>query len=120
VLTFDNGIQLVDVALAHTPEQQRQGLSGQNPIEQSMLFVWPDATIRGFWMQNTHQPLRLYFLNEQARITQMLDMPPQTEQIYSSYQPTRYALEVPFALAEFLALPLETLLVAVACRQMPQ
>lgn len=114
-LVFDDGLLIESVLLAHTPQQQAVGLSGREAINQGMLFVWSDSDIRRFWMQNTHQPLTLYFFDASATVTQTLSMPANSDTIYASNIASRYALELPESIAPSGALALGHRLVSVVC-----
>jgi uncharacterized membrane protein (UPF0127 family) len=63
-LGTDRGGSII-VEIAHTPEQQSQGLSGRHSIDPNcgMLFVFPFAAVRKFWMSNTYVALDLLFLD---------------------------------------------------------
>jgi len=114
-LTFDDGLLIESILLAHTPQQQSVGLSGREAINQGMLFVWSDSDIRRFWMQHTHQPLTIYFFDASAIITQTLSMPANSDTIYASILASRYALELPESIAQSSVLALGHRLVSVVC-----
>lgn len=114
-LMFNSVNVAYPLLLAHTPAQQQQGLSGIAHINTAMLFVWPTAEVRHFWMRNTHQPLRLYCLNGRFVIEQEHLMSPLSDQIYTCEQPTRYALELPVILADEAKLQLGDQLSWVDC-----
>lgn len=118
-LSFNSGQVITGVVLAHTPEQHSLGLSGRPIIDQAMLFVWPEAQVRRFWMKDTHQPLVLYYLDEQARIFQQISMMPHSEQHHLSQSPARYALELPQAMANQVNLSVGSVLLSVECLHEP-
>lgn len=118
-LSFNSGQVMTGVALAHTPAQHSLGLSGRPIIDQAMLFVWPEAEIRRFWMKDTHQPLVLYYLDAQAGITQQLLMTPHSEQQHVSQSAARYALELPEAMANQFGLSVGGVLLSVECLHEP-
>ena len=73
------------------------GLSNRAALKENhgMLFVYPKAGIRSFWMKNTHIPLSIAFMDDSGSIINIEIMSPdQTETRYRSGQPSRYALEV--------------------------
>lgn len=114
-LTFASGIDVFPVALAHTPAQLAQGLSGRASIEEGMLFVWPDAQERAFWMKNTYQPLKLFYLDEAAVIQQSLWLYPLSEAYRYSEHRARYALELPEAMVKAIELRQGDSLLSVLC-----
>ena len=68
------------------------------PEGTGMLFVYPDAAQRSFWMKNTRVPLSIAFFDDQKAILHILDMDPPTGNVvlrYQSIAPALYALEVP-------------------------
>lgn len=80
-----------------TPEKQAQGLMFRPVLapDSGMLFVFErDDTLR-FWMKNTYIPLAIAFIDANRVITDILEMIPlDTQTIYASSKPVRYALEV--------------------------
>jgi len=59
-----------------------------------MLFVFPDADQRAFWMKNTLIPLSIAFMDEKGIILNILEMSPQTENTHFSAGKAKYALEM--------------------------
>ncbi len=85
------------VELATTPAARSCGLSNRFklPKNQGMLFVFPDLQQWTLWMKDTCIPLSVAFLDDSGQIVNLQNMTPmQTEKIYYSSQPVRYALEV--------------------------
>jgi uncharacterized membrane protein (UPF0127 family) len=60
-----------------------------------MLFVYPEARPRSFWMKNTLLPLSIAYLSETGRVVALADMAPQDTRGVPSGAPAMYALEVP-------------------------
>jgi len=60
-----------ELELAVTPDQRTRGLMGRAniPFEGGMLFVFPRAEIRSFWMANCLADLDIVFLDPAGRIT---------------------------------------------------
>jgi hypothetical protein len=114
-LTFSNGVEVYPVLLAHTEVQQRVGLSGRESVNEGMLFVWSRASQRQFWMRNTHVTLQLYFLDEQANITEQVALVPMSEQRHYSEVDARYALELPLPMAKDSQLSVGVSLESVLC-----
>ena len=85
------------VELAFSPDARSCGLSNRFTLGENtgMLFLFPDARPRTFWMKNTHVPLSIAFIDDTGHIVQIHRMEPdQTDITYHSFQPVRYALEV--------------------------
>lgn len=62
--------------------------------DQGMLFVFPDESVRGFWMRNTIAPLDIAFARLNGTIVKIWQMPRLTLQTFSSIEPAMFALEV--------------------------
>jgi uncharacterized membrane protein (UPF0127 family) len=80
------------------PESRAHGLMGVEslPGDTGMLFIFPDAAVRTFWMRNTPLPLSIAFLDDDGMILNIADMAPFDEQtLHASAGPARYAIEVP-------------------------
>ena len=83
--------------LAFTPKSRSCGLSNRFDLSENhgMLFIFPKAETQTFWMQDTHIPLSIAFIDDSGKITNIEKMTPdQTHEQYHSYQPVRYVLEV--------------------------
>lgn len=101
-MIFLNGHPL-EVEIAQTPEERRQGLMGRLdlPAGRGMLFIYPgeEPRVQTFWMKNTKIPLSIAFFGPDQRLIKMVDLNPPISDLYiptcSSDQPILYALEVP-------------------------
>jgi len=91
------GTDTVTVEVARTPEQRERGLMYRTelPAGTGMLFVFPDAEERSFWMSNTYVALDVAFMDENLRITAIQQMEPETTDYHDSPGPMMYGLEVP-------------------------
>ena len=91
------GRDTVSVELARTPGEREQGLMNREalPEGRGMLFIFPDAQYRSFWMRNTFIPLDIAYIDENLRIIDIQFMEPETEDPHPSAQPAMFALEVP-------------------------
>jgi uncharacterized protein len=91
------GTDTVRAEVARTPEQRERGLMYRESLSpgRGMLFVFPDAQIRSFWMRNTFIPLDIAYLDESLRIVDIRAMEPEDEGTYPSARPAMFALEVP-------------------------
>lgn len=91
-----NGYALT-VELATIPSARHCGLSNREelPQNQGMLFVYPNAGPRIFWMKDTQIPLSIAFLDDSGKIINIhIMVPNQTDERYTSSPPAKYALEV--------------------------
>jgi uncharacterized membrane protein (UPF0127 family) len=91
------GADTVVAEVARTPEQRERGLMYRNelPAGTGMLFVFPDAQERSFWMSNTYVALDVAFMDENLRITAIQQMAPESTEYHDSPGPMMYGLEVP-------------------------
>lgn len=76
--------------------------------DHGMLFIYPDAQIRLFWMKNTLIPLDILFFDAHKRfINVSADTPPCKADpcpTYASTAPARYVLELKAGTAKHLSL----------------
>jgi uncharacterized protein len=88
------------VELAATPEEQEHGLMDRRSMaaDHGMLFAFPDAEPRTFWMKDTLIPLDMLFFDEAHRlVTIRANVPPCKADpcpTYASSAPARYVLEL--------------------------
>ena len=71
-----------NVQVAKTPKQLETGLMWvkKMPIDQGMLFEYPDNSYPSMWMKNTLIPLDAIFINSDARVVHIEhDMEPGSE-----------------------------------------
>ena len=64
------------------------------PDDHGMLFVYPRAGRRSFWMRNTHVPLSLAYVAADGTIEQLVDMQPLDLTSHPSRTSVRLVLEV--------------------------
>lgn len=93
------GPERVEVRVAHTPSQRRQGLMEVEhlPDGVGMLFVMSGDTDSGFWMKDTRVPLDIAWIDSTGRIVAIAQMQPCRSDPCPTYRPGRtyrYALEV--------------------------
>jgi|GEM_PF-1519352 uncharacterized protein len=88
----------VTLVLEHTGEPYSEtfmdGLSGRTSLEGGMLFDFKDTVTTGFQMRGTLIPLSIAFVSEESIIVDIVDMEPLSNEIYTSSEPYRYAIEV--------------------------
>ena len=92
----DNCIRL-NVWLADTPDQQRQGLMFVRRMGafEGMLFRYPQDAVLRMWMKNTFVPLDMVFIDARQHIVRIeAGTEPLSERTISSRTPVRMALEI--------------------------
>lgn len=90
------GMHIIEAQVAQTPAQMEIGLMHRKsmPVNEGMLFVFPDRQARCFWMKNTLIPLTIAFLADDGTVLQTEDMQPGALTSHCSKEPVRYALEM--------------------------
>jgi uncharacterized membrane protein (UPF0127 family) len=86
----------VRAEVAATEIDQETGLMFRTRMDENdgMIFVFPEASRKAFWMRNTYLPLTVAFLDDQGVLLNLEDMQPQTEDPHWSSGPAKYALEM--------------------------
>lgn len=88
------------VELALTQEKQALGLMFREelPDDHGMLFVFPVAAKRSFWMKNCRIPLDILYFDENLKLVSMSENTPpcRTQRCpnYPSAGPAKYVLEL--------------------------
>lgn len=88
------------VEIADTVAAREHGLMDRTsmPVDHGMLFVFPDAEPRTFWMKDTLIPLDILFFDNAKRLVTILrDVPPCKMDpcpVYPSRASARYVLEL--------------------------
>lgn len=95
-MTIRVGRTDLKVWIADTPESRELGLMHVKsmPEDRGMLFVYPEAGRRSFWMKNTFIPLSLAYITSGGKIAQILDMEPHVTRGHPSQGAARLVLEV--------------------------
>lgn len=90
------GQQTISVELADDPAERHQGLMYRSSMgaEHGMLFVYPTAAPRSFWMENTSIPLSIAFLDGTGRVLNIESMTPYDRSGVPSAGAAMYALEM--------------------------
>lgn len=88
-----------NVAVATTPQEQEQGLSGKPRLASStgMLFIFQKPVEKTFWMKNMNFPLDMIWIKAGKIVRIDANLPPEGERptmIYPSYQPIDMVLEI--------------------------
>ncbi|MBI5071015.1 MAG: DUF192 domain-containing protein [Deltaproteobacteria bacterium] len=87
----------VTVELARTADEQARGLMFRERLAPGtgMLFLFPVAEERSFWMQNTLIPLDMIFIDDAGRVVGVVERAePLTTALRGVGKPSRYVLEV--------------------------
>jgi uncharacterized membrane protein (UPF0127 family) len=87
----------VRVRVARTEEQRRRGLMYvQNlPVDEGMLFLFPEEDTLAFWMRNTMIPLDMIFIRSDLTVAGVVEnAEPLTLDNRTVGKPSRYVLEV--------------------------
>jgi len=93
-------IQVKDIAIkvevADDAGERARGLQHREslPADEGMIFVYPTAEPRAFWMEYTIVPLSIAFADAKGRIIQIADMKPLDRTSVPSGGDAMYALEV--------------------------
>ena len=98
-ITTERRTIVLDVEIAHTPDQHQQGLMFRRSLARNagMVFVFERAVRGGFWMKNTLIPLSIAFYDRRGRIVKIMVMEPCKADPCPVYDPGvayRGALEV--------------------------
>lgn len=90
------GGRTVTAEIADSRAEREIGLMYRKslPDDHGMLFVYPVAEERHFWMKNTLVPLSIAYLNAEGRIVHTADMDPLDTTPVGSVYPASYALEM--------------------------
>ena len=87
----------IDIEIADNEYERQLGLMKRKSMEnnQGMLFIFPDETLRSFWMRNTLISLDMIFINSQREIVTIhKNTTPLSGQSYTSTKPAVYVVEV--------------------------
>ena len=87
---------LVTAELADTPKKRAAGLMLRDHLDTDagMLFVYPDARRRSFWMHHTCLPLSIAYIGQDGVIVSISDMTPLDESPVLSEGDAMFALEM--------------------------
>ena len=84
------------VGLAETRDQHRKGLMGCRDLApgSGLLFIYPDARQRTFWMKDTPLPLAIVFISAAGRIAAIEAGQPFSTHRIRSPDEIQYVLEI--------------------------
>ena len=83
--------------VADRPSLRTEGLRLRHSLkpDHGMLFVYPEDSTEGFWMENVSIPLTIAFLNEDKEIIEFMELEPFSPEVVTASVPFRYAIEMP-------------------------
>jgi hypothetical protein len=81
--------------VADEPAERERGLMARTAMgdDAGMLFVYPDAAPRAFYMRHTLLPLSIAYLDVDGVVVHLADMRPLCEDLVPSHAPATFALE---------------------------
>ena len=99
------GLNIVSVDIADTQDLRMTGLSNHEELEldRGMLFVYSEASPRGFWMKGMEFPIDIIWITEECKISNITENVPipsmiavnnEDYEIYTSGGPVEFVLEV--------------------------
>jgi hypothetical protein len=100
----DHAVADFQVALAESAEQYRKGLMGCGRLKPGtgLLFIYPDAKRRVFWMKNTPLALAIIFVSPGGQILAIEAGHPNSTRRIRSPDTIQYVLEINYAEADRL------------------
>lgn len=87
----------IDIEIADTPYEWETGLMYRESMEdnQGMLFIYPNAAPRSFYMKNTYIPLDIIFLGADTTVVSFKENAiPRDETSIPSNAPAKFILEI--------------------------
>src|SRR5262249_8282176 len=103
----DQGVRRFQVEIADTDAEREHGLMfrQQMAADQGMLFEFPGAGERSFWMKTTYLPLDIIYIGADGRIVSIARRAtPFSEVPIPSYGPASGVLEINGGLADQLGI----------------
>lgn len=91
------GDKSLRLEVVSNPSTRAIGLMQRTELgeNEGMLFVFPKTGYLSFWMKNTLIPLSLGYFGEDLGLLETHNMKPnQTNEVYNSLKPAKYAVEV--------------------------
>ncbi len=90
------GSHTIEVEVADEIHERRLGLMHRQSMEDNhgMIFVYPKAEERSFWMKNTYIPLTIAYIGSDCSIVHLADMVPLSTKGVPSVLPAQFALEM--------------------------
>jgi uncharacterized membrane protein (UPF0127 family) len=96
VVELGAGMHLIRAQLAADDPSRMRGLMFRKSLgpNEGMLFVFDEPATHCMWMKNTYVPLSVAFLDDEARVINIADMTPHSEDSHCAAEAARYALEM--------------------------
>lgn len=81
--------------VADDPAEREQGLMGVTALgpDEGMVFVYPAAGLRYFWMKDTPTALAVAFCDEAGTVVSLAEMVPLDTTLTPSLKPAMYVIE---------------------------
>ncbi|MHB1004951.1 MAG: DUF192 domain-containing protein [Chloroflexota bacterium] len=97
VLVLGVAAVTVRAELVNNNQTRALGLMNRDSVPEGtgMLFLFPDDTTAGFWMENTKVALSIAFIDKGGVIVSLDDMQPLSRDVHQPARAYRYALEIP-------------------------
>ncbi len=95
------------VEIADDEQERETGLMNRDslPAGQGMLFLFPDARERAFWMKNTHIPLDIIYISKSGEVISIQkNTMPMNETPLHSFGPAAAVLEINGGQADVLGI----------------
>ncbi|ADU14465.1 protein of unknown function DUF192 [Asticcacaulis excentricus CB 48] len=95
------------VEIADDEQERETGLMNRDnlPTGQGMLFLFPDARERAFWMKNTHIPLDIIYISKSGEVISIQkNTMPMNETPLHSFGPAAAVLEINGGKADVLGI----------------
>jgi uncharacterized membrane protein (UPF0127 family) len=91
------GTSLLSAHIADTPAARETGLMRVDALgtDEGMIFVYPAAAPRFFWMKDTLIPLAIAFVGADGRVVGLAEMAVGDGKLTPSQKPAMYAVEAP-------------------------
>ncbi|MCB0371633.1 MAG: DUF192 domain-containing protein [Muricauda sp.] len=96
-----------DIEIAETEYETQTGLMYRPSMEadQGMLFIFPNVSVRSFYMKNTEFPLDIIYIGENQKIVSFQkNAQPYNESSLPSEAPAKYVLELNAGLSDNMGL----------------
>ena len=99
LLQISAGGATYQIEVARTPAQRRQGLMHRSSLDRQggMLLVYRKTGDHRIWMKNMRIALRVYWIDDAARVIEMQRLEPCQQSpcpVYFASKPSRYVLEL--------------------------
>jgi uncharacterized protein len=90
------GQRTFTLEVADTPASRERGLMFREsmPEDHGMIFVFPDESVRRFWMKNTRIPLDIIFVDASQQVVSIHPLRPLDLIGVSSGEPAKWAIEL--------------------------